>query len=115
MSMKLQEITAALTLEIVTGSDRLDQEVTGGFVSDLLSNVMGQAGTGNVWVTMQGHPNIIAVASLLGLSGIILAGGVKPEEDTVRKAEQEGIAVLKSLQPAFEVTGRLYALGIKGQ
>lgn len=113
--MNLQELITGLPVEVRTGSDRLNQEVTGGYVSDLLSNVMGQAGAGNIWITMQGHQNIIAVASLLGLSGIVLAGGVCPEEETLRKAEREGIVLITTKLSAFELTGKLYQLGITGQ
>lgn len=113
--MILETIISALPLEVRTGENKLGQPVTGGYVSDLLSNVMGQAGAGNIWITMQGHQNIVAVASLLGLAGIVLAGGVSPEEETIRKAEREGIVLLTTELSAFEVAGRLYSLGITAQ
>lgn len=113
--MILETIISTLPVEVCTGQDKLTQPVTGGYVSDLLSNVMGQAGAGNIWVTMQGHQNIIAVASLLGLAGIVLAGGVSPEEETVRKAEREGIVLLTTKLSAYEIAGRLYSLGITAQ
>lgn len=113
--MLLEKITSVLPVEVRTGGDKLGQPVTGGYVSDLLSNVMGQAGAGHIWVTMQGHQNIVAVASLLGLAGIVLAGGVTPDEDTLRKAEREGIVLLTTQLSAFEITGRLYSLGITAQ
>ena len=113
--MNLQDIRKAVPVEVLTGIERLNEEVTGGYVSDLLSNVMGQAQTGNIWVTMQGHQNIIAVASLLGLAGIVLAGGVKPDEETIRKAEKESIVLMVTNLSAFEVSGKLYNLGLTGQ
>jgi len=111
----LGALTSALPVEVRTGGDKLDQPVTGGYASDLLSNVMGQAGAGYIWVTMQGHQNIVAVASLLGLAGIVLAGGVAPDEETLRKAQREGIVLLTTELSAFEITGRLYSLGIRAQ
>lgn len=113
--MNLQDILAVLPAEVKTGADRLHQQVTGAYVSDLLSNVMGQAQAGSVWVTMQGHQNIVAVASLLGLSGIILAGGVCPEDETVRKAEREGVVLILTKLPMYETACKLYSLGISGQ
>ncbi|MPM70373.1 hypothetical protein SDC9_117328 [bioreactor metagenome] len=103
-----------LQLEIVTGSGRLDREISGGYVSDLLSNVMGQARSGTVWVTMQAHQNVVAVASLLDLAAVIVAGGVEPDHQTVTKAQVENIVILKTMLPAYEVTGRLYSMGISG-
>jgi predicted transcriptional regulator len=111
----VQELTNALPLQVISGQSSLSQEISGGFASDLLSNVMGQAHAGNVWVTMQGHQNIVAVASLTGLSAIIIAGGVEPDKDAIRKAVTEGIVILTTTLSAFEVIGRLYQLGIRGE
>lgn len=112
--MRLSDVVAKLPLEAVTGKDCLDIAVTGGYVSDLLSNVMGQAKPGNIWVTVQAHQNIVAVASLIGLAAVIIAGGMKPEEETIAKAKKEGVVLLISSLPAFEVAGLLYEMGISG-
>jgi hypothetical protein len=63
--MKLEELARRLELEVRTAQRRLDAEVTGGYVSDLLSWVMAKAQPGNVWITIQAHSNIVAVASLI--------------------------------------------------
>lgn len=112
--MKLSEIAKKLNLTIRTCTDRLDVEVTGGYASDLLSDVIANAISGNVWVTLQTHQNIIAVAVLKDLSGIIIVNGRQPEEETLKKAEQEKIPVLVTELPIFEIVGRLYMLGIPG-
>jgi hypothetical protein len=92
----------------------LENEVTGGYASDLLSDVIGNSREGDVWVTLQIHVNIVAVASMKELSGIILVNGREPDEDTVEKAEAEGIPLMVSGLPAFELVGRLYGLGVRG-
>lgn len=112
--MTLQEIVKALDLAVRTAHDRLGVEVTSGYVSDLLSDVMAHGPEGAVWVTLQTHQNIAAVASLKGLVGIILVNGREPEAQTLEKAEQERIPILVSRLPAFEVVGRLYTHGIVG-
>lgn len=111
--MKLQEIVDNLSLEVKAASSKLTEEVSGGYVSDLLSDVIANTSEGSVWVTLQTHINIVAVASLRELSGIILVNGKKPDEDTLKKAEDEGIAVMTSPLTAFEIVGRLYALGLR--
>lgn len=113
--MTVQELTNTLPLTVVSGQANLAKEISGGYASDLLSNVMGQARTGNIWVTMQGHQNIVAVASLAGLAAVIVAGGVEPDKDAVRKAGTEEVVVLRTNLTAFEVVGRLYQLGIVGE
>jgi hypothetical protein len=112
--MKLQQIVAALELEVVSGAN-LDREIEGGYASDLLSNVMAKAVGGQLWVTHQGHQNIIAVAVLVELAGIIVVDGVKIDAETSEKAKAEGINLFTTPLPGFEVAGRLYALGLRGK
>jgi len=112
--MNVRDVVASLPVTVATGQEVLNNPVTGGYASDLLSNVMGQATAGNIWVTMQGHQNIVAVASLAGLAAIVIAGGAEPAPETLKKADQEGIVILITSLSAFEVVGRLYQLGIRG-
>jgi hypothetical protein len=111
--MKLKELSDTLSLELKTPEADLNREVKGGYASDLLSDVIGNAREGFVWVTIQIHLNIVAVASLKGLSGIILANGRRPDEDTLSKASAENIPIMTSPLPVFEIVGRLYTLGLK--
>lgn len=113
--MKLKDIIEALSLEIKTPGLDLEREVTGGYVSDLLSDVIGNAKEKCVWITLQIHLNIIAVASLKGISGIILVNSRTPDDDTLNKAVQENVPVMTSSLPTFEVVGRLYSLGLRCQ
>ena len=112
--MKLTEIVERLQLELRTGAHRLDVEVNRGYASDLMSDVMAHANEGDLWVTLQKHQNIVAVAVMKSLSGIVLVDGREPEEDTVQKAEAEGIPIMISRMPAFELIGRLFELGLSG-
>jgi hypothetical protein len=110
--MKLAEVVSALKLTVLVPAPSPDVEVTGGYASDMLSNAMGQAAPGQLWVTMQGHPNVAAVASLLNLAGVIVAGESIVEEETVKKARANGVALFSTSLPSYQVCGRLYALGI---
>jgi hypothetical protein len=112
--MKLKDLVAEFNLEVKTGSGHLDTEVTGGYASDLLSDVLAHAEEGVLWVTLHIHQNIVAVASHKGLSAIVLVQGRQPEKDTIAKAEEENIPILVSDLPAFELVGRLYKAGIRG-
>lgn len=111
--MNLNELGQKLALEARTAKEKLDTEVTGGYASDLLSWVMAKAQAGNVWITIQAHPNIVAVASLIGLAGIIIAEGVAPEPATLEKAEQEKVPILTTRLPVYALAGQLYELGIR--
>lgn len=108
--MQVKDILFRLELEVVAGSNHLNREFSGGYVSDLLSNVMGNASPGSVWITLQAHQNIVAVASLVDLAAIIIAGGIKPDIKTVTKAESENVILMKTPLSAYEAVGRLYSM-----
>ena len=112
--MKLADIVKKLQLTVKTGSGLLDKEVSRGYVSDLMSDVIANANEGDLWVTLQIHQNIVAVAVMKSLGGIILVNGREPEDVTKQKAEAEGIPIMVTDIPAFELVGKLFTLGITG-
>ena len=108
--MDVQSIVKELELSVKCRPDRLGAEVTGGFVGDLLSDVMANSAAGHLWITRQTHQNIIAVASLKDHAGIIIVQGAEPEADTLEKAAAEAIPVMVSGLQAFELVGRIYRM-----
>ena len=97
--------TAALTPLAITDGER---EINGVYVGDLLSWVMGRASADNAWITIMSNVNVIAVASLLDLSCVILAEGVTLEDDVLRVASEKGVNILGSGLPIYE-TAKLLA------
>ena len=89
------------------------REVLGGYVSDLLSDVMTNAQEGDLWVTLQKHPNIVAVAHVRGLAGVVLINGRQPEPETVARAIEEHVPIVSTSLSAFEAVGILYGLGVR--
>jgi hypothetical protein len=112
--MKVRDVAARLGLEVLTESEELDREITGGYASDLLSDVIAHSQAGNLWITLQTHRNIIAVATLKELTAIILVNGRMADADTLAKAREEKVLVLSSPLPTFELAGQLYLMGIRG-
>jgi hypothetical protein len=112
--MKLSEIAEKLQLSLRSGQDHLDVEVARGYASDLMSDVLANADSGDLWITLQTHQNIVAVSVMKSLAGVILVNGREPMADTLEKAVAEGMPIMVSDLPAFELIGRLYKLGIRG-
>lgn len=108
--MKVADIVNALDLKVYSGELGLNQKVMGGYTSDLLSDVMGHAEAGSVWITLQNHKNVMAIASLKELSAVILVKGIEPEMDTAAQSNQEGIPILGTDLESFEISGKLYKL-----
>jgi hypothetical protein len=109
--MIVQDLVAKLGL-LVHSPGSVEREVTGGYASDLLSCVMAGAKAGNVWVTLQAHPNVVAVASLLDLAAVIVSEGVVPDMETIERAQENGVTVLSSPATTYALVARLAALGI---
>jgi hypothetical protein len=112
--MNLEEIINQLNLMVLTEPrDFSDVTPTSGYVSDMLSCVMAGAQHGAVWVTLQSHINIVAVAALLELSAVIITENAIPDSATIARANEEGIILLSSNKTSFFITGMLWDMGIR--
>jgi hypothetical protein len=106
--MKLSELAGKLNLEII--QDRFDDSVLkGGYTSDLLSDVMAHAGADQALITIQAHKNTVAVATLAGITALIIANSRPVPSDMIDAAREEGVAVFRSKESQFTLSGRLYA------
>ena len=111
--MRVKEVAEKLGLKILAAGT--DQEVVSGYVSDLLSDVIANAEEGCLWITMQRHLNVVAVAQLKKLAGIIVSQNIEPEAAVLERARQEGIFVLSAQADSFNTAGKLYALVHSGK
>ena len=113
--MKLESIARELDLTNLTPTlaGAATAEVTAGYASDLLSDVLANAPEGGVLVTLQVHLNVVAVASHAELSAVIFTSGREPDPEIVAKAMAEGLHLYATDADTFETVGRLFALGVK--
>ena len=110
----VRHVVEILSLQVVAGSEHLDNEISGGYASDLLSCVMAGAKPGNVWVTLQAHMNVVAVASLLGLSCVVITENARLDEEALARGEEEGVPILQTPMSTFTVVEKLAQLGVHG-
>lgn len=112
-AMNLQQIIDQLHLNVLTESrDFASIHPSGGYSSDLLSCVMAGARKDHLWITLQAHLNIVAVAALNEVAAIIITENAQPDAASIEKANQQGVILLSTSQPTFEVNGRLWEMGI---
>lgn len=112
--MNLQQVIDALNLKVYTTSrDFSAIEPSCGYASDLLSCVMAGASKHSIWVTLQAHGNIVAVATLLDLTAVIITENALPDESIIEKANDEGVALLGTAHSSFYVIGKLWELGLR--
>lgn len=110
--MRLVDIINSLELEVLTPDVSLDGPVSAGYAADLLSCVMARARDGTLWITLQTHPNVVAVGSMLNLAGVIVTEGSHVPNDTIARAIEEGVPLLTTAATTYSIAGRLMALGI---
>lgn len=111
--MTVKDLVDKFGLKAAAGEKGFDRMVKSGYCGDLLSDVMGNAPEGCVWLTIQGHQNTIAVAVLREMACIVITGGHEPDTDTIEKAGKEGIPLLLWPGSAYALAGSIYSAGIK--
>jgi hypothetical protein len=113
--MNVAEATQKIEGTLMAARSSMEREIRGGYASDLLSDVMGNSREGDIWITMQKHVNIVAVAQLNSLAAIVLVNGRSPEPDTTARAEEIGIPIISTPLQAFDVVGILHSQGVRGR
>ncbi len=109
--MRIKQLAESFELEVMQGRYE-DREIAGAYTSDLLSDVMANARSDTILITIQAHKNTVAVASLLGIAAILVCNGRPVPADMIDAAATEGIAILRGEESQFELSGRLWvALG----
>ena len=110
--MTIRELADKIGAKVMTPNVDLTREISSGYTCDLLSWVMAHGKEGMAWITVQTHMNVIAVATLHDMACVIIPEGIKVEDDVVRKADEEGVAVLTSFLTAYDISGRMHDGGI---
>lgn len=106
--MKVSEFIERGGYELLTKADYDDREITGCYVGDLLSWVMGRAQSGDIWITVMSNINIAAVASLADTACIMLAEGVAVGDDVISRASGQDIIILRSDKTSYELCADYY-------
>lgn len=103
-------IIKSLDLTLLTSLKTLKNNVRGAYCGDLLSDVLANASSGDLWITIHRHRNVIAVASLLNIGGVIITGSRRPDRDALIDAEKEGLPLFSTPLNNFQASGRLYKI-----
>jgi hypothetical protein len=107
--MKVSEVVEKLGLRAL--GEYRDRDVTGVYVSDMVSDIITGPRTGNVLVTLQTHKGLIAAANLVGVAMIVIAKRRVPADDVLDLANKAGIAMFSSDRDTWGLAKGLVALG----
>ena len=106
--MKVSKLIEKLDLTLFCGEGNMDNEINGGYTCDLLSDVMGNVEEGMIWITMQTHQNVVAVATLKDVAAVLIVNGYEPDDEMLEKGRSEELPILGTRLSAFEVNGKIY-------
>ena len=102
--MNILDFAEKCQFEILSQGFDETRVVEGAYCCDLLSWVIGRAKENDALVTVMSNPNVAAVAVMADLPCVILTEGVKPDEMMLKKAVDNGVAVLSSSLTTFETS-----------
>lgn len=109
MTVLLKDYIEKINGNLINCSSDFDKlEISGAYVSDLLSDVMGNARDNQIWITIMRHLNVVAVASLAGMPAICFSCNVQPDEMVIKKAKDEDICLISTELSTFKAAGILY-------
>jgi len=106
--MKVSELAEKLNLEYIYRGE--DTEISDCYIGDMLSVVMSKAPEGAVWLTVQTNINITAVSVLAGIACVVVVEGLEPDMNTVAKAEEQSVNILKTEKSAYELAKEISKL-----
>lgn len=109
--MKVQEL--AERLELKPATKMFDRDVTGVYISDMVSDVIANAKAGDLLVTAQAHSNVIAAANLIDACAIVITQGKALGDDVVKMAEKAEIAVFTTALNRWQMATKLYEAGVR--
>ena len=114
-AINVKEFIKHFNLHVAAGQKGLQRQIQGGYCGDLLSDVMANAPTGCIWLTVQTHQNIVNVAVLHEMAAVVFTGGRTPDPETIDRADQENIPLLICSDSAYNLAGQAYAAGLVNQ
>jgi len=111
--MKLYEVKEILDAEVLSGEDKLDQEVFGACGADLMSDVLAWKGDKGVLLTGLTNPQVGRTAEVVGdVKCIVFVRGKRPSTETVELAKEAGIVLMRCKYPMFVACGLLFSRGL---
>ena len=112
--MQLCEVKQILSATVLSGADRLEEEVSSGCGSDFLSDVLAYVHDQNLLLTGMVNPQVIRTAEMTDIKCVVFVRGKHPGEEIVQMAQERGIVVMTSPERMYTACGLLYSNGLRG-
>ncbi|MEW5867550.1 MAG: DRTGG domain-containing protein [Bacillota bacterium] len=113
--MRLRDVVRILEAQVLTGEDRLDEEVEAACGCDLISDILAFTKARMLVLTGLVSPQMVRAAEMMDLAGIVFVRGKKPPSDIVGMAREAGLPVLCTSYPLYDSSGLLFEAGLPGR
>jgi predicted transcriptional regulator len=112
--MTLKEIKELLQAEVISGHDRLDEEITSAGGSDLMSDVLAFGKPGILLLTGLSNSQSVRTANIIEAKAIVYVRGKKPDQEGIELAKGKNIPLLSTKFMMYTACGLLFSHGLKG-
>lgn len=111
--MKISEVVKLTGATVVCGESRLDNEVTQGFSSDLMSDVLTLDCDNMLLITGLANAQTIRTAEMADIQFILLTRDKKATCDMIELAHETGLVLMCTPFSLFKTSGLLFQAGLK--
>jgi predicted transcriptional regulator len=112
--MTLKEIKEILEAEVITGHDRLDQEISAAGASDLMSDVLAFGKPGILLLTGLSNSQSVRTANIIDAKAIVYVRGKTPDKEGIELAKGKNIPILSTKFLMYRACGLLFSHGLMG-
>jgi hypothetical protein len=109
--MRISEVAEKTGLESLNAYE--DADLSGVYISDMVSDIITGAQSGCVLVTLQTHKSLVAAANLVDAAMVVVAHGKRPGDDVIELADRAGLALFSSPDDTWAYALKLFDLGMR--
>ena len=112
--MELRKLRDLLEATVLCGEDRLEEEISSVFASDMMSDVLAYVKDQAVLLTGLVNTQVVRTAEMMDMRCVVFVRDKKPTAEIIELAEESGIVLLASPKRMYEACGILYSNGLVG-
>lgn len=112
--MNLREVQKLLQAEVLSGNELLDMDIRSVFACDLMSDVLAYVEDKTLLLTGLCNQHTIRTAEMKDINAVVFVRGKKPDTETLKLANENGIVVMTTDHILYISCGILYSNGLNG-
>jgi predicted transcriptional regulator len=110
--MKIEKIVELLDAKILCGNQRISDDISNAFSSDLMSDVLTLDAENILLLTGLANVQIIRTAEVAEIHYLVIVRNKKVSGDIIEMADELNMVLIESPYSMFKASGILYANGL---